>query len=76
MDTGVGATTILVLTDKDCLGLPLSATVAVNVDVPLLLGTPEMTPVDGVNERPAGRLPDVMDHEYGTLPPDALRLCE
>jgi hypothetical protein len=63
MDTGVGATTILVLTDEDCVGLPLSATVATKVDVPLVAGTPEMTPVDGVRVRPAGRLPDEIDQE-------------
>jgi hypothetical protein len=76
MDTGLGATTILVLTDKECVGLPLSVTVAIKVDVPLVVGTPEMTPVDGVRVRLAGRLPEVIDHEYGALPPIAFRLCE
>jgi hypothetical protein len=76
MDTGVGATTILVLTDKDWVGFPLSATVATKLDVPGAVGMPEMTPVDRVSVRPAGRLPDAMDHEYGTLPPDTFRLCE
>jgi len=41
-------------------GDSLSVTIMVNVDVPLVVGAPEITPVlDSV--RPAGRLPDETD---------------
>jgi hypothetical protein len=74
--TGIGATEILMAIDRDCAGLLLSATVVVKVDVPFTAGTPEMRPVEGVSVRPVGRLPDVSDHEYGVVPPDAFRVCE
>ena len=40
-------------------GLLLSVTVSVKLDVPLLVGIPEITPVPGANVRPAGKLPEV-----------------
>jgi hypothetical protein len=44
-----------------CTGDPLSATAKVNVEVPLPVGVPEITPVlESVN--PAGRFPEAIDH--------------
>ena len=40
----------------------MSVTVAVNVDVPLVVGVPEMVPVVAASVSPVGRDPDVMDH--------------
>ena len=52
-----------IIKEADCvwIGLLLSCTAAVNVDVPLAVGVPEMTPEDP-RVNPAGRLPDVTDH--------------
>ena len=48
--------------DAVCNGEPLSFTATVNVAVPLAVGVPEITPpLDIV--KPAGRLPDAIDHE-------------
>ena len=43
-------------------GEPLSLTVAVKLEVPLVVGVPEMIPVVAARESPAGRLPAVIDH--------------
>ena len=55
-----------------CTGDPLSVTETVKVDVPLVVGVPDITPaVDNIN--PAGKLlPDARDHVYPGVPPDAL----
>lgn len=34
----------------------------VNVDVPAVVGVPEITPVEELRESPAGRFPDETDH--------------
>jgi hypothetical protein len=72
----VDATTIESVADLVCAGLPASVTVAVKLNVPLAVGVPEIRPVDEASERPAGRLPDVIDHEYGVVPPLADREFE
>jgi len=43
----------------------------VKFEVPDAVGVPEMVPVDEPSERPAGRLPETTDHEYGVTPPVA-----
>jgi hypothetical protein len=48
--------------DWVCAGLLLSVTVAVKLEVPVADGVPEMMPVVAARVRPAGRLPDVIDH--------------
>ena len=40
----------------------MSVTVAVKLDVPLEVGVPAITPVVAESVKPAGRLPDVIDH--------------
>jgi hypothetical protein len=57
--------------DLVCTGLPLSVTVAVKLKVPLAVGVPEIRPVLEAMVRPAGRLPEVIDHLYGEVPPVA-----
>ena len=44
------------------LGLLLSLTVAVKVEVPFAAGIPEIVPDDGSRLSPAGSLPEVTDH--------------
>jgi hypothetical protein len=55
------AITIEVATDFDWTGVPLSLTVAVKFEVPLVEGVPEMIPVVAARVSPAGRLPEVID---------------
>jgi hypothetical protein len=56
------ATTIEIATDFVSTGSLLSLTVAVNLDVPLANGAPEITPVVAARVNPAGRPPEVIDH--------------
>jgi hypothetical protein len=48
-----------------------SATCTVKFDVPCAVGVPEITPVVGEIERPAGSVPEAMLHAYGVTPPVA-----
>ena len=57
----VGAMTSERAADLLCTGFEASVTVAVKFAVPLTVGVPEMTPVEGERARPVGRLPEVMD---------------
>ena len=58
----VGATTASdSCADAVCAGDALSFTATVNVEVPVAVGVPEITPaLDRLS--PAGRLPDEIDH--------------
>ena len=58
---GALATVIEKLADCAWVGLPLSLTVAVKLDVPPAAGVPAIAPeADRVN--PEGRLPEAIDH--------------
>jgi hypothetical protein len=57
-------------------GLPASATVAVKLVVPVVVGVPEIKPDDDEMLSPAGRLPAVIDQVYGEVPPLACREFE
>ena len=57
-----------------CAGEALSVTVTVKFAVPFAVGVPEITPPFD-NERPAGRLPDVIDQVYPGVPPLALSVA-
>ena len=61
---GVVAAAIEIEDEADwvCAGLLLSVTLTVKFEVPLLVGVPEITPVDDDRVRPAGRLPEATDH--------------
>jgi hypothetical protein len=48
--------------DLLCTELLLSETVAVKLKVPLTVGVPERRPVLAARLRPAGKLPEVIDH--------------
>jgi hypothetical protein len=58
---GAAATVIDSCADAVCAGDPLSFTATVNVEVPVPVGVPEITPALE-RFRPAGRLPDAIDH--------------
>ena len=57
--------------DLVCTGLDVSFTAAVNLKVPLAVAFPSTRPL-ALRIRPAGRLPEVTDHLYGFVPPDAM----
>jgi hypothetical protein len=53
----------------------LSVTCTVKPEVPMLPGSPLIVPVVA-RLSPAGRAPELTDHEYGGEPPVALSPCE
>lgn len=53
-----------------------SLTITVIGKLPLVVGVPEMMPVLAVRLSPGGRLPDVIDHTKGAVPPVAVRAFE
>jgi len=57
-------------------GVALSVTVTVKLAVPLALGSPLITPVELARLSPPGRLPEVIDHVYGAVPPVACKVYE
>ena len=57
----IGETTTAAVADAACTGLLLSTTVAVKDATPLVVGTPEIVPVDDARVSPEGSLPEVMD---------------
>jgi hypothetical protein len=65
-----------IVADLDCAGLSASVTVAVKLDVPLVVGVPETTPVVVARVNPAGKLPEVIDQLYGPVPPLTCRPAE
>ena len=56
-------------------GCEESETDTVKLEVPALLGVPEITPPDD-RVSPAGRDPEAMLHTYGAIPPLADRVAE
>ena len=57
-------------------GLSESVTVAVKLMVPTCgpVGVPVIAPVAAFSVSPAGKLPAVIDHEYGVVPPVACKV--
>jgi hypothetical protein len=60
--SGAAAFTVIdSLADCVCAGDPLSVTLTANVEVPLAVGVPEITPALE-SARPAGSFPEASDH--------------
>jgi hypothetical protein len=59
-----GPAAVAIVNPADCFwaGELLSLTVTVKVDVPFVVGVPEMTPAAEM-ERPTGSCPEASDHE-------------
>ncbi len=70
MMESVGAFTLIVV-DRAAVAEAASVTRTVKLLVPIVVGVPEITPVSGASDRPAGSAPEVMDHVYGVAPPVA-----
>ena len=56
-------------------GVPESVTRTVKLEVPGVVGVPEMTPLL-LSVNPVGSAPLASDHAYGLVPPLAARLAE
>ena len=57
----------------DATSVPIeSTTLAVNGNVPGVVGTPAMAPVEDVRDSPGGSEPEVMENVYGGTPPPAV----
>ena len=63
--------TIVIETVAVAVAVVASCTCTVKVDVPGAVGVPEITPVVGEIESPAGSVPDEMLQLYGVTPPEA-----
>jgi hypothetical protein len=63
IDRDVGVTVMFIAVDFVCTGLPLSLTVTVKVNFPLVVGVPERIPVPAASATPTGRVPEVIDQE-------------
>jgi len=48
----------------------------VKFDVPAVVGVPVIAPVDPFNVKPAGKLPTIVAHVYGVVPPVATTFAE
>src|ERR1700676_3957157 len=48
-----------------------SVTCIVKLLTPLPVGVPVTVPVLGASARPAGKFPEMIDHVYGVVPPEA-----
>ena len=59
--SNVAAMAIDMGVDRVWVGLLLSLTVAVKVNVPLVVGIPEISPLPAAKVKPVGRLPNVID---------------
>jgi hypothetical protein len=78
--SATGATTSVRVTDFVCTGLDESATLKVKLVELLVVGCPEMIPVDAPRLSPAGRLPEgrlleVRVQVYLLVPPVALSVA-
>jgi hypothetical protein len=56
-------------------GVSASATWMVNVEVPRVVGIPEIIPLLGSRLNPAGKAPLLTLHVYGISPPFAVRVA-
>lgn len=70
-----GVTAIDSAMDWVLTGLLWSETEAVNVKTPLVVGVPVIYP-PALRPSPVGKVPDVIDHVYGAVPPAAESACE
>jgi hypothetical protein len=54
-----------------CVGDEESLTCTVKDDVPAAVGVPEIWPEEALRVSPAGKEPELIDQEYGDVPPEA-----
>ena len=66
---------IVILSAAVAVWLAASCTFAVKLLVPTLVGVPVIAPVLALRFKPAGRVPEIIDHVYGAVPPAAVRVA-
>src|ERR1700737_1585315 len=66
---GAGLTMMLNALVAVCCGVLASAACTVKLDVPGVVGVPEITPVPLFSDRPTGHVPKVTLHVIGAVPP-------
>jgi hypothetical protein len=75
--TGLTAAAIVILSDFAAVfaGDEESLTCTLNDDIPACVGVPLICPVAAVRFSPAGKDPELIDHVYGAVPPEALKVA-
>jgi hypothetical protein len=73
METGGAAAFTVMLRAAVAVWLAASWTLAVKVLVPEPVGVPVIAPVLALRIKPAGRVPERIDHVYGWVPPVAVK---
>jgi hypothetical protein len=77
--TGVGAAATVMLSDcvaVSAAGMFESVTIAVKLNVPAVVGVPEIVPLAAANVKPAGSVPVLTLQLYGAVPPLAVNVVE
>ena len=64
------------LAEAVVVGEPESLTLIVKLEVPAVVGMPEIVPVGAVSVRPAGNVPEVILQLYGVVPFVAANVVE
>ena len=72
IDSGTGAAAIVTENVLVTVCAAVSEACSVTEVVPAAVGVPEMTPVEVLSVRPAGRPPALIAHVYGPVPPAAV----
>jgi len=70
------AAAIVIDRDWDAVTFFASLTVKVGLEVPAVVGVPEIMPVEASRFSPAGRDPPVIDQVQGSNPPVSVSVCE
>jgi hypothetical protein len=75
--TDVTAAAIVMLNDfvAVCAGDEESLTCTLKDDAPACVGVPLIWPVEVVRLSPVGKDPELINHEYGAVPPEALKVA-
>jgi hypothetical protein len=82
IESGADQMSVLVADDTVIVTVPwamvpcASVTVTPKLVLPVLVGVPEITPVEASRLSPAGREPEVIAQEYGVMPPVAWSVAE
>ena len=75
--TSVTAAATVILRDfvAVCAGDEESLTCTLKGDIPACVGVPLICPVEAVRPSPVGKAPELIDHEYGAVPPEEVRVA-
>ena len=77
MFTGVAAADTVMLSNLVTVcgvGAVESVTLTVKLEAPAVVGVPAIPPVEAFRVSPGGKAPELIDHEYGAVPPEAVKV--